>query len=72
VTISTLTTVVVNAYRLGHHNFYGPGPDFQVNTQKPFTVVTRLHASNGELMGIEQFYVPDNQQIHVLTPSTKL
>jgi len=54
----------INAYRLGHHDFYGPGPDFQVNTQQPFTVVTRFHAPAGELIGIEQFYVQNGQEIH--------
>merc|ERR1712028_257318 len=54
----------INAYRLGHHNFYGPGSDFQVNTQQPFTVVTRFHAPSGDLIGIEQFYVQNGQEIH--------
>jgi cellulose 1,4-beta-cellobiosidase len=54
----------INAYRLGHHNFFGPGSEFQVDTQQPFSVVTRFHAPAGELVGIEQFYVQNGQEIH--------
>merc|ERR1712153_126040 len=54
----------INAYRLGHRNFYGPGSDFQVNTQQPFSVVTRFHAPSSDLIGIEQFYVQNGQEIH--------
>jgi cellulose 1,4-beta-cellobiosidase len=54
----------INAYRMGHQQFYGPGPEFEVNTMQPFTVVTRFHAPDGELIGIEQFYVQNGQEIH--------
>jgi len=54
----------VNAYRMGDKTFYGPGPEFQVNTQQPFKVVTRFHAPEGTLTGIEQFYVQNGQEIH--------
>merc|ERR1712119_168085 len=54
----------VNAFRMGNKNFYGPGPEFQVNTQQPFKVVTRFHAPGGVLEGIEQFYVQNGQEIH--------
>merc|ERR1719223_1502086 len=37
---------------------------FQVNTEKPFKVVTRFHALAGELTSIEQFYVQDGREIH--------
>merc|ERR1711985_90147 len=40
------------------------GPQFQVNTQRPFKVVTRFHAPAGELTAIEQFYVQDGKEIH--------
>jgi len=54
----------VNAWRMGSHNFYGPGSEFTVNTLQPFQVVTRFHAPHGDLIGIEQFYVQNGQQIH--------
>lgn len=54
----------VNAYRMGDKTFYGPGPEFQVNTQQPFKVVTRFHAPEGVLTGIEQLYVQNGQEIH--------
>ena len=30
---------------MGHQEFYGLGFNFQVNTEQPFEVVTRFHAS---------------------------
>jgi cellulose 1,4-beta-cellobiosidase len=54
----------INAYRMGETNFYGAGPQFQVNTERPFKVVTRFHAPAGELTAIEQFYVQDGKEIH--------
>merc|ERR1712216_1045259 len=54
----------INAYRLGHRNFYGPGSQYEVDTTKPFRVVTRFHAPSGDLIGIEQFYVQGGQTIH--------
>merc|ERR1712139_560360 len=54
----------LNAYRMGVKDFYGPGPNFSVNTMQPFKVVTRFHAPAGELRGIEQFYVQNGQEIH--------
>merc|ERR1712070_1047105 len=44
--------------------FYGEGSQFQVNTQRPFKVVTRFHAPAGELTAIEQFYIQDGKEIH--------
>merc|ERR1712127_455830 len=35
-----------------------------VITQQPFSVVTRFHAPSGDLIGIEQFYVQNGQEIH--------
>jgi len=54
----------VNAYRMGTLDFYGPGPQFQVNTEQPFQVVTRFHAPAGALTAIEQFYVQNGREIH--------
>jgi cellulose 1,4-beta-cellobiosidase len=54
----------INAYRLGHQDFYGPGSNFKVNTLQPFTVTTRFHAPNGVLESIEQFYIQNGVEIH--------
>jgi len=54
----------LNAYRMGETTFYGPGSQFKVDTTKPFTVITRFHATGGELTEIEQLYVQDGQEIH--------
>jgi cellulose 1,4-beta-cellobiosidase len=54
----------INAFRMGHRDFYGPGSQFAVNTEQPFKVVTRFHAPNGVLEAIEQFYVQNGQEIH--------
>jgi len=42
----------------------GPGPQFAVNTEQPFKIVTRFHAPAGVLESIEQFYVQNGQKIH--------
>merc|ERR1711957_514119 len=54
----------INAYRMGHREFYGAGSQFEVNTEQPFKVVTRFHAPEGVLTGIKQFYVQNGQEIH--------
>merc|ERR1712072_1046290 len=54
----------LNAWRMGDYTFYGPGSEFTINTLQPFQVVTRFHAPDGELTGIEQFYVQNGQQVH--------
>merc|ERR1719158_1940305 len=54
----------LNAWRMGDQKFYGPGSEFTINTMQPFQVVTRFHAPAGELIGIEQFYVQNGQQIN--------
>merc|ERR1711981_1344852 len=48
----------------GVTNFYGEGSQFSVDTTRPFTVVTRFHATGGELTEIEQVYVQDGKEIH--------
>ena len=30
----------LNSFRTGVKNFYGPGPQFKVDTTRPFTIVT--------------------------------
>jgi len=54
----------INAFRMGDRNFYGAGSQFKVNTEQPFKVVTRFHAPEGVLTGIEQFYVQNGQEVH--------
>ena len=34
--------VLIIIIRLGDHEFYGPGPEFVLDTTKPFTVVTQV------------------------------
>merc|ERR1719223_2335047 len=53
----------INAYRMGVTDFYGAGSQFQVDTTKPFTVVTRFTASGDTLTDIEQVYVQDGKEI---------
>jgi len=56
-----------NSYRIGAHRFYGPGPEFSVNTLKPFSIVTQFITSdgtdNGYLTEIRRFYVQDGKKI---------
>jgi cellulose 1,4-beta-cellobiosidase len=54
----------LNAWRMGEQTFYGPGSEFTINTMQPFQVVTRFHAPQGDLIGIEQFYVQNGQQVN--------
>ncbi|KAH9993903.1 cellulase [Xylariaceae sp. FL0662B] len=52
-----------NPYRLNQPEYYGPG-DFEVDTTKPFTVVTQFPADeDGKLTGIRRIYVQDGQVI---------
>jgi cellulose 1,4-beta-cellobiosidase len=56
-----------NNYRLGEHNFYGPGRGFDVDTSRPFTVVTQFLTDDGTDTGalseIKRFYVQDGRRI---------
>jgi len=56
-----------NSYRMGAHNFYGPGGNFEVNTLKPFTLVTQFITADGtdegDLSEIRRFYVQDGKRI---------
>ncbi|GAB9474547.1 putative 1,4-beta-d-glucan cellobiohydrolase b [Globisporangium polare] len=63
-----------NSFRLGNHNFYGPGSNFQVDTTKPFTVITQFITSdktaNGDLVEIKRLFkqngkVIENPKINV-------
>jgi len=50
-----------NPYRNGNLNFYGPGPNFKVDTTKPFTIVTQFITEDGTdfspLSEIKRFFV---------------
>jgi len=56
-----------NSYRMGAHNFYGPGEHFAVNTLKPFTIVTQFitvdGTDDGDLSEIRRFYVQNGRRI---------
>jgi len=49
------------SWRMGDHEFYGPGPQFKVNTKEKMTVVTQFitndNTANGELVEIRRLYV---------------
>ena len=55
----------INTYALGNQRFYGPGG--QVDSTRPFTVVTQFLTSDntdtGELVEIKRIYVQDGQII---------
>ena len=57
-----------NPYREGAHNFYGPGPSFQLDSTKPMRVVTQFITDDGtdtgNLKEMRRFYVQDNKTIH--------
>lgn len=50
-----------NPYRLGDSNFFGVGSNFQIDTSKPFTVVTQFITEDGtdtgDLKEIKRLYV---------------
>merc|ERR1711998_752698 len=56
-----------NPYRLGAKKFFGPGPEFAVDSTKPMTVVTQFitddGTDDGDLAEIRRFYVQDGQKI---------
>jgi len=54
-----------NPYRYGVLDFYGPGPEFDVDTTKPLTIITQFITTDGtdagDLSEIRRFYVQNNQ-----------
>ncbi|KAI0812862.1 endoglucanase EG-1 [Xylaria sp. FL0064] len=53
-----------NTYRLNQTKYYGEGANFDVDTTKPFTVVTQFPADvNGTLTGIRRLYLQDGKVI---------
>jgi len=57
-----------NPYRVGAKNFYGPGPDFTINSLKPVTVVTQFITSDGtdtgDLVEMRRLYVQDGKVVN--------
>jgi len=57
----------MNSYRMGATGFYGPGPEFQVDSSKPLTVVTQFKTHDGtdegQLSEIVRVYVQDGNII---------
>jgi len=57
----------LNPFRNGNKNFYGPGSNFQIDTTKPFSVVTQFITSdgtdNGDLVDVKRFYVQGGKKV---------
>jgi hypothetical protein len=62
-----------NPYREGAHDFYGPGPGFQLDSTRPMRVVTQFITTDGtdsgDLKEMRRFYIQDNKTIHSPYPS---
>eukprot|EP00931_Biecheleriopsis_adriatica_P023066 TRINITY_DN1465_c0_g1_i6.p1 TRINITY_DN1465_c0_g1~~TRINITY_DN1465_c0_g1_i6.p1 ORF type:complete len:457 (-),score=96.83 TRINITY_DN1465_c0_g1_i6:264-1634(-) len=55
----------MNAYRMNATMFYGPGPDYELDSTKPMTVVTQfLTDDQGNLSEIKRIYVQDGKVIN--------
>lgn len=56
-----------NSYRMGARKFYGPGSQFEVNTLKPFTIVTQFitvdGTDDGDLSEVRRYYMQDGKKI---------
>ena len=65
----------INPYRMGNTEFYGRGPQYDVDTTKTMTVVTQFLTTDGtdsgDLSEMRRFYVQDGNIIHS-PPSTIL
>lgn len=55
------------SYRLNDRTFYGPGSSFQVDTTRPFTVVSQFLTTdgtdNGDFKEFRRFYIQDGRRI---------
>jgi cellulase len=59
-----------NPYRVGHPDYYGTDSSFQVDTSRPFTVVTQFPADqDGTLIEYHRLYVQDGK-VHRQPAST--
>ena len=56
-----------NPYRLGDKTFFGPSPNFTIDTTKPFTVVTQFITTdgtdNGDLTDIRRIWIQNGKVI---------
>jgi len=63
----------LNPYRVGDKKYFGPGPDFTVDSTKLVTVVTQFITSNntdeGELVEMRRFYKQNGKVIQNVVPS---
>merc|ERR1712072_881632 len=57
----------IQAHRLGVHNFFGPGSEFQIDSTKPVTVTTQFITADGtdhgKLTEVKQFYQQDGKVV---------
>merc|ERR1711912_205145 len=57
----------IQPHRLGTHDFFGPGSDFQIDSTKPVTVTTQFITNDGtdhgKLTEVRQFYTQNGQTI---------
>lgn len=57
----------IQSVRLVHKTFYGPGPEFEVDTTKPLTVTTQFvtvdGTDSGKLKEVRQFYTQGGKTI---------
>eukprot|EP00966_Prymnesium_polylepis_P304870 7043691-Prymnesium_polylepis.1 len=64
----------VNTYRNGNETFYGEGAAFDVDTKRPFTVVTQFLTEDGtdtgKLSEVRRHYVQDGVRIE--TPASRV
>merc|ERR1711943_19351 len=57
----------IQPHRLGTHDFFGPGSDFQIDSTKPVTVTTQFITNDGtdhgKLTEVRQFYQQDGKTV---------
>ncbi|GMF25784.1 unnamed protein product [Phytophthora lilii] len=56
-----------NPFRMGNREFYGRGKEFEIDSTRPFTVVTQFltadNTESGELVEIRRLYKQDNRVV---------
>jgi len=52
-----------NPYGIGNPDYYGRGSNFDVDTTRPFTVITQFPEENGKLVAINRLYIQDGKLI---------
>merc|ERR1712070_170994 len=51
----------IQPHRLGTHDFFGPGPDFQIDSTKPVTEVRQFYQQDGKTIEHPSYTVNGNQ-----------